>query len=208
MVIKTKIIKINPKNPEFQIIKNIVEELKKGKIIIYPTETCYGFGADALNKKAVMKIYKVKREPKKSNIIVIVDSIKTAERFGFIDNRVKKIVKNFMPGPLTLIVKRKKVFPKITNKDFAFRISSNKIASMIVKKLKKPLTATSANIHGNPSIYSAKEAIEMFYGKVDIIIDAGRLKKIKPSTIIDVKNEVPKLIREGPIPFEKFLRLQ
>lgn len=102
-----------------------------------------------------------------------------------------------------MIVKRKKSFPKIVNKDFSFRISSGKIALELAKRASVPMTATSANIHGNPSIYSSKKIIKWFNGKVNIILDAGKLKKEKPSTIVDIKSGEPKLIREGSIPFKK-----
>jgi L-threonylcarbamoyladenylate synthase len=207
---KTKIIKIDLVNPNPKIIKKVAKEILKGKVVIYPTETSYALGANALDKKAVEKIYKIKKEPTKSNILVIVSDLKTAEKYGVINKNAKKLVKKFMPGPLTLIVKRRENFPKLTNKDFVFRISSNKIAHLLAKEAKVPITATSANIHGKPSIYSSKEVKKEFNGKVDIILDASDLKKVKPSTIIDVKGRI-KLIREGPISFKKikeFLKLK
>jgi len=130
--------------------------------------------------------------------------LKIAEKYGVINENAKRLVKKFMPGPLTLIVKRKKNFPRLTNKDFAFRISSCKVAHEIAKLAKVPITATSANLHGKPSIYSSKKVIKQFKGKVDIILDAGNLKRTKPSTIVDVRKKV-KLVRSGPIPFTKIL---
>jgi L-threonylcarbamoyladenylate synthase len=197
--IKTKIIKIDVENPNNHVIKNIAKEVKKGKIVVYPTETCYGLGTNALNKNSVKRIYKIKKKPTKSNIIVIVPTLRVAKRYGHINKLAEILVKKFMPGPLTLIVKRKKSFPKITNEDFAFRISRSNVALKLAREAKVPLTATSANIHGKPSIYSGKEIIKQFDKKVDIILDAGNLRKIKPSTIVDLTNEKPKIVREGPI---------
>lgn len=202
-MVKTEIIKIKELNK--YKLKKISRDLNNGKIIIYPTETCYGIGTNALNKKAVERIYKIKKEPTKSNIIVIVSDLKAAEKYGVVGMKAKKLIKSFMPGPLTLIVKKKKVFPDITNKDFAFRISGNKLARKIAKMAGVPITATSANIHGEKSIYSSDKIVNQFNGRVDIILDAGKLKKIKPSTIIDIKNERPKLIRKGPISFRQVL---
>jgi len=202
-MIKTEIIKIKEldRNKFEKIARNVIN----GKIIVYPTETCYGLGTNALNKKAVEKIYKIKKEPTKSNIIVIVSDLKTAKKYGFIEKYAKKIIKKFMPGPLTLIVKKKKIFPNITNKDFAFRISGSKLARKISKMADVPITATSANIHGEGSIYSSDKIVSQFNKKVDTILDAGKLKKIRPSTIIDLKSKKPKLIRKGPISFRKVL---
>lgn len=202
---KTKIIEINLEPPNNKIIEKVAKVIRKGGIVVYPTETCYGLGTNALNKRAVEKIYKIKREPNRSNILVIVSDLNTAKKYGFINELAEKLVKKFMPGPLTLIVKRRRIFPKITNKDFAFRISKSKIALKLAKAAKIPITATSANIHGKPSIYSSKEIIEQFNGKVDMILDAGELEKIKPSTIVDLKSGRAKLIRKGPIQVKKIL---
>lgn len=200
---KTEIIKITPGRHDSRMIKKVASAIRKGKIVVYPTETCYGLGTNALNKKAVGKIYAIKRRLTKSNISVIVHCLKTAKRYGVIDELAKRLVKKFMPGPLTLIVKRKIVFPKSTNKDFVFRVSKGVVASKLAKEAKTPITATSANTHGEPPIYSGKEIIKQVAGKVDIILDAGKLKKIKPSTIIDLRDGPPKLIRKGPIQFTK-----
>jgi len=204
-LVKTKIIKIDPKNPDLRILEEVAEELKKGKLVVYPTETCYGLGTNALNVKAVRKIYEIKKRPLKSNLTVIVDSLETAKKYGKIDKLAEKLVKKFMPGPLTLIVDKKKNFPKLTNLAFAFRISSNPIANYLAKFSKVPIVATSANPHRKPSIYSGKKAIQEFEGKVDIILDSGKLRKTKPSTIVDLRNKKPKLIREGPIDFRRIL---
>lgn len=207
----TKIIKINPENPDIKIIKSIVKEVRNGKVVIYPTETCYGLGTNALNEKAVKRVYEIKKEPKGSNVITIVANLEMAKKYGCINKTVEKIVKKFMPGPLTLVVKRKNTYPLITNRAFVFRISSNKVANLLAKYAKVPITATSANLHGKPSIYSSKKIIREFYGKVDIILDAGKLRKIPSSTIIDMRKKSPVLIRVGPVPFTeviKFLKLE
>ncbi len=204
-MVKTKIIKINPKGPDLKILKEVAKEIKKGKLVVYPTETCYGLGTNALDVKAVRKIYEIKRRPLKSNLTVIVDSLETAKKYGKIDKLAEKLVKKFMPGPLTLIVDKKKNFPKLTNPAFAFRISSNPIANYLAKFSKVPIVATSANPHGKPSIYSGEKAIQKFKGKVDIILDSGKLRKVKPSTIVDLRNKKPKLIREGPIDFRRIV---
>jgi len=203
--VKTKIIKIDLRKPLNNIVRKVAREMKRGKIAVYPTETCYGLGTNALNEKSVEKIYKIKKEPTRSNILVIVHNLESVKKFGIIDKKAKTLIKTFMPGPLTMVVKKKKQFPNITNKDFVFRISGSKLALKLAKEANSPLTATSANIHGKPSIYSGKEIIRLFEGKVDIILDGGKLKKIKPSTIVDMKNKKPKLIRKGPIPFKKIL---
>ena len=199
MVIKTKIIKINPTNPSLKILKKVAKEIRKGKIVVYPTETCYGLATNALNETSVKKIYETKERPIESNLTVIDDSLETAKKYGEINKIAEKLVKKFMPGPLTLVVRRKRIFPQITNKDFAFRISSNLVASKLAFYSKVPITATSANLHRKPSIYSSIKVIKIFNGKVDLILDAGNLKRRKPSTIVDIKDGKIKIVRKGPI---------
>jgi len=201
--LETRIIKIDPKKPNEKILRKIAGEIKKGEIVVYPTETCYGLGTNALKEDSVKRVYEIKRRPLESNITVIVDSLKTAKKYGKLNKTAEKLARKFMPGPLTLIVERRKNFPEITNKDFAFRISSNPIAFKLASYCKVPITATSANLHGKQPIYSGKEAIRTFAGKVDIILNAGNLKKMKPSTILSVKNKEIKIIRKGPIPMKK-----
>jgi L-threonylcarbamoyladenylate synthase len=201
---RTKIIKLKD---AWENLEKIAKNIRNGKIVVIPTETCYGFATNGLDIKAVRKIYKIKKEPKIGNILVFVPDLKMASKFGILNKKAKILVEKFMPGPLTIIVKRKKTFPKITNVDFAFRISGNNFVRELCKKAKVPITGTSANIHGEPSIYSGKKIIKLFKGVVDLIIDAGELKRIKPSTVIDLRGRRPKLIREGPISFQRILKV-
>ena len=180
-------------------IKKAVSILKSGGIIIYPTETSYGLGCDYTNKKAVRKIYKIKGRSKGKPFITLVDNIKMAKKYGIINKIAIKLIKKFMPGPLTLIVKGKK------SEEFTFRISSNKIANSLVKSLGKPLVSTSANISGKRPFYNSKNAIKQFDENVDAIIDAGKIPKIKPSTVVKVHDKKITIIREGVISNKKIM---
>ena len=167
--------------------------LRKGGIIVYPTETAYGIGADATNIGAIKKINKLKKRSNKL-MPVILSEIKMAERYFFVDNEIKKLVKKFMPGPLTLAAKKRKTANEFIG---GFRIPADKLASAISKKLGKPIIATSANLSGKNNIYKIKDIVKLFSGKVDLIIDAGNLRKRRPSTVFDVSER--KLIRKGKI---------
>ena len=179
-------------------IGKMAKVIKNGGVIIYPTETAYGIGVDALNKKAILKVHKVKKQPTSKLISIIVPSIEVAKKFGKINNGAEKIVEKFMPGPLTLIVKKQKKVPDVlSRKTIAFRISSNKTANAIARKFGGAITATSANIHNEPPVYSFKKAFEVFDGKVDVIVDAGNLPRRKASTVYDVLNRA--IVRKGPV---------
>jgi L-threonylcarbamoyladenylate synthase len=173
--------------PTIKNIKITAEILKRGGIIIYPTESSYAIGCDYTNKKAIRKLMKIKKRLLSKHTTVIVDSIKTAEKYAKLNNKEKLLVKGFMPGPLTICAKN----------DFNFRISSNKTANALAKIFGKPIVTTSANISGEPAIYNPKE-LKNFIGKVDVIIDAGKLAKREPSTIVKVGKEI-KILRNGPI---------
>ena len=180
--------------------KNIdlaVDVIKSSGLVIYPTETSYGLGCDATNENAIKKLYKIKKRNKP--ISIIVADLKMAKKYCIIDDYTKKIIKKFMPGPLTLIVKKKNLPDILSKETIAFRISSNKIATELSKKSGKPITSTSANISGLSSIYSINKLKKTFDKKVDLIIDAGNLKKRKASTIYDIKKR--KFLRIGDIIF-------
>ena len=202
-----KTIVIKGDKPTKKLIEKAIDILKNGGLIVYPTETCYGIGCDALNENAVEKIYRVKKREKKKPLSIIVSSLEMMRKYGKITKEVEYLVKKFMPGPLTIVVEKKRTIPDILNpKEIAFRISSHPIAQQLVKELDKPITATSANISGSKPIYSSEEIVKIFNGKVDMIIDSGNLPLIQPSTIIRVKKSKIELIREGAIPFDIVLR--
>ena len=156
-------------------ITEAVSILKTGGIIVYPTETAYGLGCDATNKKAVRKIFVIKKRAKAKKLPVIVSSVRMAKRYAIIKKNQEKMLKK----KYTTIV-----FPAKRG-TIALRISSSNIARSLTKGLGKPIVATSANISGSEPIYEIKKIKKLFAGKIDAIIDAGNLKKRKPTRIID-----------------------
>lgn len=178
-------------------LENAVLLLKKGSVIVIPTETSYGLAAKASNKNAVKKIAEIKKQPPEKPVSIIVPSIEIAKKYGHIDVTAKRFVEKFMPGPLTLVVPAKKKARHLGGKTIAFRVSSNKFAKALCQQLGDAVTATSANIHGEVEIYSAKKAFSVFSGKVSLVVDAGALPKRKPSTIYDVQKRI--ILRGGKI---------
>ncbi len=173
-------------------ISKAVDVLKQGGVVIYPTETCYGLGADATNPFAIRKVYKIKKRPFDKSISVIVSSKEMIKDYACLNPHAEELMDRYMPGPLTLIVKNK-VFPDILCGDMvAFRISSHPVARKLVCSFGKPITATSANISGGPNPYDCPDL-----KGVDYKICVGKLKETPPSTIYDTINK--KVIRQGPI---------
>ncbi|HLD49518.1 MAG TPA: L-threonylcarbamoyladenylate synthase [archaeon] len=156
-------------------ITEAVSILKTGGIIVYPTETAYGLGCDATNKKAVRKIFVIKKRAKAKKLPVIVSSVAMAKKYAVIRKNQEKMLKK----KYTTIV-----FPAKKGTT-ALRISCNNIARSLTKKLGKPIVATSANISGSEPIYEISAIKRIFSGKVNAIIDAGNLKKKKVTRIIN-----------------------
>ncbi|MFA6304230.1 MAG: L-threonylcarbamoyladenylate synthase [Patescibacteria group bacterium] len=196
-----EIIKLTGKN-QASIIKQAVAVLKQGGTIIYPTETAYGLGADFLNPLAVKKVYQIKGRDFKKPLSVIVGSLPMAKKLVVFDKLSLILAKKHWPGPLTLVQSSKLKTNNLKPQTLALRVSSNKLATAIVKKLKSPLTATSANLAGKGEIYSIKEIVKQFGKKKyqpDLIIDGGILPKVKPSTIAKVSNGKIEILRKGKI---------
>ena len=176
-----------------------VQMLNKGGTVIFPTESSYGLGADAKKPNAIRKIFSIKQQPPTKQVSIIVDSLEQAEKFGKLNEDAKKLAAEFMPGPLTLVVEKQYSVPnELSEKTIAFRISSHPIARELCKRFGSAITATSANRHNSPSIYSGKEIVKQFHNKVDMIIDAGELSHNAPSTIFDIATK--QILRRGAIP--------
>ncbi len=191
-------------------VEKSCEVLKKGGLVIYPTETAYALGADAMNVRALQRLLKVKERPSGIPLLVIIADLDMIRPYAEIDERVEFLVKEFMPGPLTLAVRKKSNVPDLLNPEgISFRISSCREALILVKTYNRPLTGTSANIHGERLIYDPEKIISRFSDKVDIFLNTGILKESPPSTVLDLKCEVPRVIREGAITKERiFERLR
>ena len=208
---KTKIIKINPKKPEISKIKEAAEIIKKGGLVAFPTETVYGLGANTFNQKAVKKIFQVKKRPFTDPIIVHIankkDIYKLAKK---IPKRVKKLIDKFWPGPLTLVLKKRKIVPKIVTgglETVAIRMPKNKIALSLIKESKVPIAAPSANLFGRPSPTTAQHVKEDLLNKIELIIDGGPTKIGLESTVIDLTTRPVTLLRPGGITLEKLKKI-
>lgn len=191
-----KVIKLTKLNQQ-EVIKSALAVLKTGGVIVYPTETAYGLGADYFSQRAVKKVYQIKGRDFKKQLSVIVGSLAMAKRLVKFDQVSMRLAKKHWPGPLTLVLPLKS-----SGKTLALRISSNRLALSVVKKLNGPVTATSANLSGKGEYYSAEEIIKQFAKRKyqpDLIIDAGRLPKQKPSTIAQIIDGQIKILRQGVI---------
>jgi L-threonylcarbamoyladenylate synthase len=194
---------VNKQDGDKEVIDFVVRALGDGKVIVYPTETVYGLGCDATNKKAVKKIYAIKGKSEQKQLLVLVANLAMAKKYALFDKTALAFAKKYWPGALTLVLRTspegKKLFGTPT---LGVRISSNPIAQALVKSLGKPLVSTSANLTGQPASRSGQEAMEAFAecdSEPDLILDAGKLKKSKGSTIVDCTGADLKIIRKGDL---------
>src|SRR5664280_2171883 len=198
-----EILKVVDKNSEETILTRAAEILAGGGVIAYPTETFYGLGADATNEKAIEKIFAVKGRNFKNPISLIIgqaDDIYPLVQD--VPETAKKLMTAFWAGALTIIFSAAdKISPLLTagSGKIGLRVSSHPGAQGIVQKLKRPLTATSANLSGAPECTRASEVAEQIGDKIDAIIDLGNTPGTKGSTIIDVTCTPPVILREGAI---------
>jgi L-threonylcarbamoyladenylate synthase len=191
-------------------IQDIVETLKKGGLVIYPTETMYGIGADATNYKAVKKLSLYKRRPLNKPYSVAVRDQKMAEDYAVLNKTAKNLYRNFLPGPMTVVSFGKhKVATGVESESgtLGVRIPDYPLVLEIVKKLGKPLTATSANASYQRRPYKISDILDNLSSKqkalIDLIIDAGELPHNEPSTVVDTTLDETTILRQGDIKLKK-----
>ncbi|PIN84672.1 MAG: threonylcarbamoyl-AMP synthase [Candidatus Diapherotrites archaeon CG11_big_fil_rev_8_21_14_0_20_37_9] len=204
---KTKILKINSKKPEKKIIKNVARIMANGGIVAFPTETVYGLGANALDAKSVRKIFKAKGRPSDDPLIVhISEKSEMYELAKEVPEKAEKLIKKFWPGPLTVVLKKKKIVPNITTGNLdtvAIRMPKHLVAIALIKELGKPIAAPSANSFGNPSPTKAQHVLEDLEGKIPLILDSGQTKIGVESTVMDFSQKKPMLLRPGKVTLEQ-----
>ena len=180
--------------------------LKNGGIVVFPTETVYGIGTNGMDKLSVERLYKVKQRPKDKAISLMVNSMEMIQKIAKnISKEEQKIIENLLPGPLTIILKRRKEVPDIVTAGLdtvGVRMPDEKVTLKLIEFAGVPIAAPSANISGMPAGIDAKDICKEFGDKVDFYIDNGKSKIGKASTIVKVEEGKPVILREGIITLE------
>ena len=199
---KSKFIDMKDNN-NYNKIEPAAKSIKEGKLVLFPTETVYGIGANALDEKAVKNIFIAKGRASDNPLIVHIANIDMlkdlVEEVGSIE---KKLIEKFWPGPLTIIFKKKSIIPDIVTCNLdtvAIRMPSNVIARKLIEYSNVPIAAPSANISGRPSGTIIEDIIEELDGKVEYIIDGGKVDIGLESTVIRVVNNTVHILRPGKI---------
>jgi L-threonylcarbamoyladenylate synthase len=207
--LKTQLIKINPNCPAISTLKKAAAIIKKGGLVVLPTDTVYGLACDATNPSAVKKLFHVKKRPLTQPLSIAVSKVQDLKKYAKdIPGQAVLLAKKFLPGPITLVVQKSSLIPDIVTAgrdDIGIRIPDSKIILMLIKLVRKPIVIPSANIHGKPSSTTAWQAIKHFLGNVDLILDGGKTKYAIESTIVSLTNNEIKILREGAISANEIL---
>lgn len=200
-----KTLKMYPTSINERYMQEVVEALRDGEVVIYPTDTLYALGCDALNNSAIEKICKIKSiNPQKTNLSIICRDISQAAEYARIDNRAFKILREYLPGAFTFILPASTTLPKVFKgrKTVGVRIPDNAIAIAMVEQLGNPVLTTS--IEYDDAVEATNpDSIAMRYDDVAAILINGGDGDIVPSTVVDLTDSsAPEIIREGAGVFE------
>ena len=187
-----RILKTNNENPDNEVIEEAIRVMAHGGVVLYPTDTVYGLGVNIFNRKAVRRIYDIKKRSLMKPLSIIVSSKDAISHVANLRTRDKIYVDKFLPGPYTLILNKTKIVPRVVTsglKHVGVRIPDNEIACRISDLF--PVTTTSANLSDHEVCETPDEILDQLNHDVDLVIDVGKLKRNKPSTIINLTSEKP-----------------
>lgn len=195
-----KILEINPYNPQPRLIGQVVDMLKKGGVICYPTDTMYGIGCDIYNSKAVNRVHRIKKRPKHKPFSFMCSSLKNISEYGHVGNTAYRMMRKNLPGPYTFVLPGTKLAPKImltSQKTVGIRVPDNPICLAIIEGLGNPVLNTSATLEEDQrQVVDGWDVADLFGNQVDLIIDGGQVYP-DPSTIISLIGDVPEILRHG-----------
>ncbi|MCX8194883.1 MAG: L-threonylcarbamoyladenylate synthase [Candidatus Micrarchaeota archaeon] len=204
---KTRVLKASGKSTPSRAISEAASVIKKGGLVAFPTETVYGLGANALNPKAVRRIFRAKKRPMDNPLIVHISSRKWLRHLAKeVPPMAQALAKRFWPGPLTMVLKKSAAVPAEVSgglDSVAIRMPASRVALRLIKKAGVPIAAPSANIAGRPSPTCAKHVLRDLGGSIEAVIDGGSTKIGVESTVLDLTSNPPLVLRAGGITVEE-----
>ena len=193
------LLEINAINPQPRKIKQVVDLLKRGGVIAYPTDTQYGIGCDIMNKKAIERVYQIKQRPKNKPFSFICSDLKNISHYAKVSNYAYKTMRRLLPGPYTFILEGSKQVPKMMltkRKTAGIRVPDNPICIALISALGHPVISTTASTRDG-DIFNEPWLIEEHFGKqLDLVIDGGPLPA-GPSSVVSLIGDEPDVLREG-----------
>ena len=193
------LLEINPDNPQPRLIAKVVETLKNGGVVAYPTDTTYGIGCSIFSKKGIERIYAIKQRERKKPFSFICSDLAEISRYAQVSNYAFKLLRRLLPGPYTFVMEANSVVPDLLltkQRTVGIRMPNNKICLAIVKELGHPIVTTSANLSGEDPIGNPWQ-VECDLGKLlDLVIDGGDLSA-DVSSVVSIIGDVPEVLRKG-----------
>ncbi len=203
----TEIVRLNPDRPQEEAIEQAARIIRSGGLVAFPTETVYGLGADAMNERAIQKIFEAKGRPPDNPLIVHVSDRSMLDRVAErVTRKAEALIAKFWPGPLTLVLKRRSEVARSVSAGLptvAVRMPQSKVALELIGRAKTPIAAPSANRSGRPSPTSAAHVALDLGGRIEMILDGGTTNIGIESTVLDLTGDVPLLLRPGWITREQ-----
>ena len=193
------LIKINPKNPQKRVLKKIVEILRKGGVIAYPTDTYYGIGCDIMNKRAIERVYQIKQRQKNKPFSFICSDLKHISLYAKVSNYAYRTMKRLLPGPYTFILEGSKLVPRMMltkRKTAGIRVPDHRICLDLTEALGNPILSTSATLPDGEVLMDPSLIHDRLNLHPDIVIDGGTTPG-RPSSVISLIGDYPEILREG-----------
>lgn len=192
---------INAKNPQPRLISQVVEILRRGGVIAYPTDTYYGIGCDIMNKKAIGRIYRLKQRNQKKPFSFICSDLTNISRYAKVSNYAYKTMKRLLPGPYTFVLEGSTLVPKIMlthRRTAGIRVPDHPICLALVKELGNPVISTTAPLADSPADGGSDPYLihEALGSQIDLVIDGGPVQG-GPSSVVSLIGDIPEVIREG-----------
>lgn len=184
-------------NPDMDLIGEAIEIMAGGGVILYPTDTVYGLGANIFNNDAVERIYEIKKRDQSKPLSVLVQNTESLELIADLNRSTREIINKWLPGPFTFILNKKNVVsPYVSaSSKVGVRIPDYKIARALASLF--PITTTSANLTNECTLSNPQDILKQIGNDIDLVIDVGDLGDAKPSTVIDLSSSKPTLVRNG-----------
>lgn len=208
---KTVTLKVDPTNPEPSHIEEAARLLRMGMLVAFPTDTVYGVGTDVFNEKAVWQIFAAKKRDLSNPLQVLIAHRSDLQTIVECQPEIlDRLVSEFWPGPLTLVMLAKRDFPsrvRCGRDTIGVRMPANTVALRLSEAFGAPIAATSANISGLPDPVNAKEVMGYLGGKVHLILDGGPTPGSVPSTVLDISVRPPVVLRRGKLAIEELNRI-
>ena len=198
------LLEINPINPQQRKIDQVVEVLRRGGIIAYPTDTIYGIGCDIMNKKAIERVYQIKQIPRDTPFSFICSDLKNISEYAKVSNYAYKTMRRLLPGAYTFILEGSNQVPKMMltkRKTAGIRVPNNPICLALINSLGNPIISSSASTRDGDLLREPWLVEEHFGKQLDLVIDGGQVPG-EPSSVISLIDDEPVVIREGLGPID------